>query len=374
MVAKVSEYCLDDSRDLINLHRYICQAEFYLTQIVPMNYQRMLYSGSVGRINNLMFRDYLYNSTSIPVWSKDKLYIEGASVEADEAGLFKYVGDSDITSMYPNLMINYDIFPKSDTLQTMRRTLIDLKDSRIALKRQMKSTDVGLEKNRLNGMQNAMKILINCFHPDTNVLTNNGYECIEDVEIGDIVQSINPETLELEWKPVIAKERKQKGAKMLEFITNIGKKFKVTDGHNLATFDKYNLKHNLSKSKLIKQEAKDFKVGDAIPIPVKTQDTSLLYNNDAYCTILPYMNHDDIYLTIVPKIYGRIFKCKYNLNFFNKMKYDGNKRAYKIKTSELTMNDKFEILKIDESDADIYLKQFHGKNTPIRFLLSDFMK
>lgn len=160
---RIKEYCLADSEDLINLHNHICQADFYLTQIIPMNYQRLMYSGSVGRINNLMIRDYLYNITSIPVWRLDKFYIEGAEVQAEHAGVFKYVGDSDITSMYPNLMIQNDIFPKTDTLHTMKRTLVDLKDARIATKRLAKKEQDLIRKQLLNGQQLAMKILINSY-------------------------------------------------------------------------------------------------------------------------------------------------------------------------------------------------------------------
>jgi len=169
---RIKEYCLADSEDLINLHRHICQADFYLTQIIPMNYQRVMYSGSVGRINNLMIRDYIYNSTSIPVWRLDKFFIEGATVEAEAAGVFKYVGDSDITSMYPNLMIQNDIFPATDTLHTMKRTLIDLKDARIATKRLAKSESDPMLKNLLNGQQLAMKILINSYF---GVLGSSGF-------------------------------------------------------------------------------------------------------------------------------------------------------------------------------------------------------
>lgn len=169
---RIKAYCLADSEDLINLHRHICQADFYLTQIVPMNYQRVMYSGSVGRINNLMIRDYLFNDTSIPVWKLDKYYIEGATVEANAAGVFKYVGDSDITSMYPNLMIQNDIFPETDTLQTMKRTLIDLKDARIATKKMAKSEKDPMMKKLLNGQQLAMKVLINSYF---GVLGSSGF-------------------------------------------------------------------------------------------------------------------------------------------------------------------------------------------------------
>ena len=162
-VARVTEYCLADSEDLLTLHRHICQAEFYLTQLIPMNYQRVVYAGSVGRLNVLMIRDYIYNETSIPVWNLDRLEIEGASVEANEAGIFRYVGDSDVASMYPNLMIQNNIFPVTDTLRTMHNTLVDLTKIRIELKHQLKLVDDPVLRSQLDGQQKAVKIFLNSY-------------------------------------------------------------------------------------------------------------------------------------------------------------------------------------------------------------------
>jgi DNA polymerase elongation subunit (family B) len=159
-VEKIKQYCLEDSEDLIKLHRHICQADFYLTQIIPMNYQRLMYSGSVSRVNGVMLRSYIYNRASVPVWTTESLHIEGAQVEAN-IGVYKYIGDSDIASMYPNLMLNYNIFPGNDTLGIMKNTLRDMTNIRLDLKRKSKEEKDPVLKSSLHGQQLAMKTYIN---------------------------------------------------------------------------------------------------------------------------------------------------------------------------------------------------------------------
>ena len=380
-IDRAKQYCIDDSEDLISLHRHICQADFYLTQICPMNYDKLMYTGNAGRINYLMLRTYLRNMTSVPTWHADQsVHIAGAQVEAELAGVFKHIGDSDIKSMYPNLMLEYDIFPQSDILHVMRDTLADLRDMRYVVKTKATALEKDGQKNSveykfIKGQDLAYKALINCFHPDTIILTNKGYKSIENISIGDIVQSINPKTLNVELKPVIAKERKQSGAKMLEFTTKSNKVFKVTEGHNLATFDKLNLKTTLSESILIEKKANKFKVGDAIPIPNKSYDTLLEYNENTYFALLPYMNYSDINLVIRPNYDCRLFKNKYkHFKFISYMKNEHNIHGLKISTDKLSKQDKINILSINDNDVDIYLKPHKGKSTPIKFLLTDFLE
>ncbi|MCL9813146.1 DNA polymerase domain-containing protein [Natranaeroarchaeum aerophilus] len=56
---------------------------------------------------------------------------------------------------------------------------------------------------RYDQQQGAVKVIMNCFTPDTDVLTPRGVENIRDLDIGDEVYSIDPDTLEMERKPVV---------------------------------------------------------------------------------------------------------------------------------------------------------------------------
>ena len=50
--------------------------------------------------------------------------------------------------------------------------------------------------------QSAVKVIMNCFTPDTDVLTPDGVRNIRDLDVGDAVYSLDPETMKMEVKEV----------------------------------------------------------------------------------------------------------------------------------------------------------------------------
>ncbi|MEF8821907.1 MAG: 3'-5' exonuclease, partial [Halovenus sp.] len=59
------------------------------------------------------------------------------------------------------------------------------------------------EYDQYDRQQAAVKVIMNCFTPDTDVLTPDGVRGIRDLEVGDDVYSLDPETMEMEVKPVV---------------------------------------------------------------------------------------------------------------------------------------------------------------------------
>jgi len=55
---------------------------------------------------------------------------------------------------------------------------------------------------RYDRQQAAVKVIMNCFTPDTDVLTPDGVRNIRDLEVGDPVYSLDPDAMEMEVKPV----------------------------------------------------------------------------------------------------------------------------------------------------------------------------
>ena len=53
---------------------------------------------------------------------------------------------------------------------------------------------VNISKNGKDPREYTVKIIINCFHPDTKVLTIDSVKNIKDIKKGDKVWSINPKT------------------------------------------------------------------------------------------------------------------------------------------------------------------------------------
>ena len=190
-IERAKQYCIDDSEDLISLHRHICQVDFYFTQMCPMNYDKLMYTGNAGRINYLMIRAYLRAMTSIPTWHADQsVHIAGAQVEAELAGVFKHIGDSDIKSMYPNLMLEYDIFPQSDTLHVMRDTLADLRDMRYVVKKRATTLEKQDKKQSVDykfvkGQDLAYKALINSYF---GVLGSQGFHWKDEAKCASVTR------------------------------------------------------------------------------------------------------------------------------------------------------------------------------------------
>ncbi|ELY94919.1 DNA polymerase B region [Natrialba chahannaoensis JCM 10990] len=59
------------------------------------------------------------------------------------------------------------------------------------------------EYEQYDRQQGAVKVIMNCFTPDTEVLTPDGVRDITDLEVADEVYSLDPETEALEVKPVV---------------------------------------------------------------------------------------------------------------------------------------------------------------------------
>jgi len=59
------------------------------------------------------------------------------------------------------------------------------------------------EYDRYDRQQAAVKVIMNCFTPDTDVLTPDGVRNIRNLDIGDTVYSLDPETMRMEEKPVV---------------------------------------------------------------------------------------------------------------------------------------------------------------------------
>ncbi|MEF8782875.1 MAG: DNA polymerase domain-containing protein [Haloarculaceae archaeon] len=59
------------------------------------------------------------------------------------------------------------------------------------------------EYEQYDRQQAAVKVIMNCFTPDTEVLTPAGVRNIRDLEVGDEVYSLDPDTMEMEVKPVV---------------------------------------------------------------------------------------------------------------------------------------------------------------------------
>ncbi|PSP37621.1 hypothetical protein BRC71_11720 [Halobacteriales archaeon QH_7_65_31] len=89
------------------------------------------------------------------------------------------------------------------------------------------------EYERYDSQQAAVKVIMNCFSADTDVLTPGGIRNIRDLDVGDEVYSLDPETMGMEVKPVTdTHEYPDYRGEMVDIETN-KIDFSVTPNHRM---------------------------------------------------------------------------------------------------------------------------------------------
>jgi DNA polymerase I len=81
--------------------------------------------------------------------------------------------------------------------------------------------------------QAAVKVIMNCFTPDTEVLTPEGVQNIRELTVGDMVYSLDPETMEMEPKPVAETQAYPDYRGELVDIETSTIDFRVTPNHRM---------------------------------------------------------------------------------------------------------------------------------------------
>jgi DNA polymerase elongation subunit (family B) len=150
------DYSLDDSEDALKLYNLMIPAYFYLAQSVPKTLQQMVNEATGSQIDALMIRSYLQNGYSQPRTS-GKVDFEGA-ISMGIPGNYKYVCKADVASLYPSIMLHYNIHdPKKDPENHLIKMLTYFRDERLRNKKLAKDTG----DKFYDDMQGAQKIMIN---------------------------------------------------------------------------------------------------------------------------------------------------------------------------------------------------------------------
>ena len=140
---------------------------------------------------------------------------------AGRNGNYQWVGQS----LYPMCMVTINASPETkvdpeayegDTYHApngthfrkepdgvIREMVDELLEEREEKKAERNDHDPGSEGyEQYDREQQAVKVIMNCFTPDTDVLTPEGVRNIRDLAVGDEVYSLDPETMRMEVKPV----------------------------------------------------------------------------------------------------------------------------------------------------------------------------
>ena len=159
----VLKYALDDVVETERLARLLSGSTFYLSQIVPGPYGQLARTGPASKIEALFIREYLRQKESFPQseWGSQTM---GGYTDVFFTGVAGPIVYADVESLYPSIMLNYDIRPKHDSLNLFPKLLKKLTTLRLDAKKRMQEATDEQEKSELDALQSSFKILINSFY------------------------------------------------------------------------------------------------------------------------------------------------------------------------------------------------------------------
>jgi len=160
--ATFERYALQDVRETRALSAALSPAWFTQTTIFPYNYQDVVIRGNATKINSLFLREYLRQGQSLPALPQVRRF-EGGYTDIFFTGVARDVWHCDIASLYPSVMLAFDLLPAADSLGVFGDMLARLRTFRLEAKARMRSA-AGAEKSHLDALQGTFKILINSFY------------------------------------------------------------------------------------------------------------------------------------------------------------------------------------------------------------------
>jgi DNA polymerase I len=217
---KVMRYCLKDAELALRILEYVgsVRRTMDLAAVSKLPMEDVQTSGNSTLIDSILIREAdrvppPYGPVGVPLtgnFDDDEEAIEGGYVHTIEPGLYHWVIVLDFKSMYPSLIINKNIcfttlsddgpvvspsgarfLSKDQREGLLPKILKDLMGQRDDIKRRMKQTKDPDEFRYYDGLQNAVKILMNAVY---GVFASSFYR-FTDRNIGSAITSFARETV-----------------------------------------------------------------------------------------------------------------------------------------------------------------------------------
>ncbi len=160
---KLARYALDDVRETRALAALLSPGYFVQAQVFPYNYQDVVVRGNATKIDALFVREYLHQRRALPRPEPARPY-EGGYTDIFHEGVARDVWHCDAASLYPSVMLAFDIVPKRDDLGIFKSLLADLREFRLRAKAALREAKDEATRNHFNALQQTFKILINSFY------------------------------------------------------------------------------------------------------------------------------------------------------------------------------------------------------------------
>ena len=157
------DYALDDVIETKRLAGHLSGSTFYLAQMLPMTYGSSARRGPAAKIESLFVREYLRRRHALPrsEWGSQSM---GGYTDIFITGVLGPIVYADVESLYPSIMLNYDVQPSGDELDLFPQLLERLTDLRLETKQDMKDAEDEEIRSELDARQSSYKVLINSFY------------------------------------------------------------------------------------------------------------------------------------------------------------------------------------------------------------------
>ena len=161
---RLIEYARHDAVETERLARLLSGSAFYLTRMVPMPYGQVARTGPAAKIEALMVRAYLRQKRALPSGHGVGSRMRGGYVNIFATGVVGPIVYADVESLYPSIMLNYDVHPETDDLGLFQVLLRRLTNLRLDAKQRMRAATRREDASALDAQQSSYKILINSFY------------------------------------------------------------------------------------------------------------------------------------------------------------------------------------------------------------------
>jgi DNA polymerase I len=183
---------------------------FVQAQIFPYSYQDVVVRGNATKIDALFLREYLHQRHAVPQPGEARPFA-GGYTDCFVEGIVRNVWHCDAQSLYPSLLLAFDIKSRRDELDLFLPLLRDLREFRLRAKTAARKAADETQRQHNEALQQTFKILINSFY---------GYLGFSQAHFGDFdaaeeVTAKGRETLKtmLDWL-------RKRGAKVIEIDTD----------------------------------------------------------------------------------------------------------------------------------------------------------
>jgi DNA polymerase I len=159
----LKRYNLDDVWETLALSELLAYPFFLQARIFPFSYQNIFVRGNATKINALFLREYLRQRASVPRAGEGEEFA-GGYTDIFRQGVVRPVISCDVASLYPSILLTYELKPSTDISNVFLPLLRDLRAFRLEAKSRTRSAGDPHERDYYQALQQTFKVLINSFY------------------------------------------------------------------------------------------------------------------------------------------------------------------------------------------------------------------